>query len=93
MSIHSTRRHLLGALGAGGLALGAAACGSSDPFEEDGGSGAAGSDGGGEGSAFASFSMGAPRPRVHAPAANACAPHRRRSRSGRRPRRSHGDRA
>ena len=49
MSIHSTRRHLLGALGAGGLALGAAACGSSDPFEEeDGGSGAAGSDGGGE---------------------------------------------
>ena len=49
MSIHSTRRHLLGALGAGGLALGAAACGSSDPFEEeDGGSGATGSDGGGE---------------------------------------------
>ena len=48
MSIHSTRRHLLGALGASGLALGAAACGSSDPFEEDGGSGAAGSDGGGE---------------------------------------------
>ncbi|WP_341853856.1 ABC transporter substrate-binding protein [Brachybacterium sp. GPGPB12] len=48
MSIHSTRRHLLGALGAGGLALGAAACGGSDPFEEDGGSGAAGSDGGGE---------------------------------------------
>lgn len=48
MSIHSTRRHLLGALGAGGLALGAAACGSSAPFEEDGGSGAAGSDGGGE---------------------------------------------
>ncbi|GLI29900.1 MULTISPECIES: ABC transporter substrate-binding protein [Brachybacterium] len=49
MSIHSTRRHLLGALGAGGLALGAAACGSSDPFEEEGGSsGAAGSDGGGE---------------------------------------------
>lgn len=52
MSIHSTRRHLLGALGAGGLALGAAACGSSDPFEEeDGGSGAAGSDGGGEAAA------------------------------------------
>ncbi len=49
MSIHSTRRHLLGALGAGGLALGAAACGSSDPFEEeDGGSGSAGSDSGGE---------------------------------------------
>ena len=49
MSIHSTRRHLLGALGAGGLAFGAAACGSSDPFEEeDGGSGDAGSDGGGE---------------------------------------------
>lgn len=52
MSIHSTRRHLLGALGAGGLALGAAACGSSDPFEEeDGGSGASGSDGGGEAAA------------------------------------------
>ena len=47
MSIHSTRRHLLGALGTGGLALGAAACGSSDPFEEEG-SGSAGSDGGGE---------------------------------------------
>ena len=48
MSIHSTRRHLLGALGTGGLALGPAACGSSDPFEEEG-SGSAGSDGGGEG--------------------------------------------
>ena len=31
MTIHSTRRHLLGALGVGGIALGAAACGSSDP--------------------------------------------------------------
>ena len=49
MSIHSTRRHLLGALGAGGLALGAAACGSSDPFEEGDGSGSGGSDGGGSG--------------------------------------------
>ena len=49
MSIHSTRRHLLGALGAGGLALGAAACGSSDPFEEgEDGTGSGGSDGGGE---------------------------------------------
>jgi osmoprotectant transport system substrate-binding protein len=47
MRIHSTRRHLLGALGAGGLALGAAACGSSDPFEEGEG-GAGGSDGGGD---------------------------------------------
>jgi len=49
MSIHSTRRHLLGALGAGGLALGAAACGSSDPFEEgEDGTGSGGSDDGGE---------------------------------------------
>lgn len=50
MSIHSTRRHLLAAFGAGGIALGAAACGSSDPFEEDGAEGGAGgSDGGGAG--------------------------------------------
>lgn len=47
MTIHSTRRHLLAAAGLGGLALGAAACGSSDPFEEGGGSGAGASDGGG----------------------------------------------
>ena len=57
MSIHSTRRHLLGVLGAGGLALGAAACGSSDPFEEEdgsgGGSGSGSSDGGGSGAAIA----------------------------------------
>ena len=50
MTTHSTRRRLLGMLGASGIALGAAACGSSDPFEEDqedseqGGAG--GSDGG-----------------------------------------------
>ncbi|AXK46392.1 ABC transporter substrate-binding protein [Brachybacterium saurashtrense] len=49
MSIHSTRRHLLGAVGAGSLALTAAACGSSDPFEEGDGSGSGGSDGGGAG--------------------------------------------
>ncbi|MGO1684584.1 MAG: ABC transporter substrate-binding protein, partial [Brachybacterium sp.] len=54
MTIHSTRRHLLGALGLGGVALGAAACGSSDPFEEgdgtgDGSGGGGGSDGGGAG--------------------------------------------
>ena len=50
MTHHSTRRHLLGALGLGGIALGAAACGSSDPFEEGdtGGTGGNGSDGGGE---------------------------------------------
>ena len=57
MSIHSTRRHLLGALGAGGLALGAAACGSADPFEEEDGSGgdsgSGSSDGGGSGAAIA----------------------------------------
>jgi osmoprotectant transport system substrate-binding protein len=57
MSIHSTRRHLLGVLGAGGLALGAAACGSSDPFEEEDGSGgdsgSGSSDGGGSGAAIA----------------------------------------
>lgn len=35
MTTHSTRRHLLGMLGVSGVALGAAACGSSDPFEED----------------------------------------------------------
>src|SRR5690625_7592283 len=58
MTTHSTRRHLLGMLGASGVALGAAACGSSDPFEEDqeeseqggsGGSDGGGRDGGGEG--------------------------------------------
>ena len=50
MSIHSTRRHLLGALGVGGVALGAAACGTSDPFAEGDGSGGDGaSDGGGSG--------------------------------------------
>lgn len=53
MTIHSTRRHLLGAFGIGGVALGAAACGSSDPFAEEDGAGgeggAAGSDGGGGG--------------------------------------------
>lgn len=47
MSIHSTRRHLLGALGLGGVALGAAACSSSDPFAEEGGDGGGSSDGGG----------------------------------------------
>lgn len=46
MTIHHTRRHLLGALGAGSLALGAAACGSSDPFEEGGQGEGGGSDGG-----------------------------------------------
>ncbi|MDN5600264.1 MAG: ABC transporter substrate-binding protein [Brachybacterium sp.] len=46
MTIHSTRRHLLGALGAGSLALGAAACGSSDPFSEEEAEGGGGSDGG-----------------------------------------------
>ncbi|MDN5819892.1 MAG: ABC transporter substrate-binding protein [Brachybacterium sp.] len=46
MTIHSTRRHLLGALGAGSLALGAAACGSSDPFDEGGEEGGGASDGG-----------------------------------------------
>lgn len=49
MSIHSTRRHLFGVVGAGSLALTAAACGSSDPFEEGDGSGSGGSDGGGSG--------------------------------------------
>ena len=48
MTIHHTRRHLLGALGAGSLALGAAACGSSDPFAEEDGQGEGGSDGGGD---------------------------------------------
>jgi osmoprotectant transport system substrate-binding protein len=48
MTIHSTRRRLLGALGIGGVALGAAACGGSDPFEEEGTGGeGGGSDGGG----------------------------------------------
>ena len=48
MTVHSTRRHLLGALGASGLVLGAAACGSSDPFADgDSGAGGGGSDGGG----------------------------------------------
>ena len=47
MSIHSTRRHLLGALGLGGVALGAAACSSSDPFAEEDGAGGGSSDGGG----------------------------------------------
>ena len=53
MTTRSTRRTLLGLLGAGGVAVGAAACSSSDPFEEDspqggdGGSGNGGSDGGG----------------------------------------------
>jgi osmoprotectant transport system substrate-binding protein len=46
MRIPSTRRQLLGAIGVGGVALGAAACSSSDPFAEEGGSGGA-SDGGG----------------------------------------------
>ncbi|WP_193103685.1 ABC transporter substrate-binding protein [Brachybacterium sp. FME24] len=49
MRIHSSRRHLLGAIGIGGVALGAAACGASDPFEEGGdtgGEGGSGSDGG-----------------------------------------------
>ncbi|WP_394213957.1 ABC transporter substrate-binding protein [Brachybacterium vulturis] len=46
MTVHSTRRHLLGALGAGSLALGAAACGSSDPFDEGGEAGGGASDGG-----------------------------------------------
>ena len=47
MTVHHTRRHLLGVLGAGSLALGAAACGSSDPFEEeDGGASDGGSDAG-----------------------------------------------
>ena len=58
MTTHSTRRHLLGMFGVGGVTLGAAACGSSDPFEEDqddaeqgGGDDGSddGSDGGGEG--------------------------------------------
>ena len=52
MTIHSTRRHLLGALGLGGVALGAAACGSSDPFEEgdtDGGTDGGNGEGGGAG--------------------------------------------
>lgn len=54
MTIHSTRRHLLGAFGIGGVALGAAACGSSDPFAEEDGTGGegggsdSGSDGGGD---------------------------------------------
>ncbi|PZP13954.1 MAG: glycine/betaine ABC transporter [Brachybacterium faecium] len=52
MTIRSTRRTLLGLLGAGGVAAGAAACSSSDPFEEDtpqggDGGGSGGSDGGG----------------------------------------------
>ncbi|MBB5833186.1 ABC transporter substrate-binding protein [Brachybacterium aquaticum] len=47
MSTQSTRRHILGALGAGGLALGAAACGSSDPFEDENGSGGSGEGSGG----------------------------------------------
>ncbi|GAA1312907.1 ABC transporter substrate-binding protein [Brachybacterium tyrofermentans] len=47
MSIHSTRRHLLGALCLGGVALGAAACSSSDPFAEEDGAGGGSSDGGG----------------------------------------------
>lgn len=50
MTIHSTRRHLLGALGLGGVALGAAACGSSDPFEEGDGTGDSGGNGDGSGS-------------------------------------------
>lgn len=58
-TLPTTRRHLLGALGTGGLLLGAAACGSSDPFAEengttggtdgDGGTGDGASDGGGAG--------------------------------------------
>ena len=53
MTTRSTRRTLLGLLGAGGVAVGAAACSSSDPFEGDspqggdGDSGNGGSDGGG----------------------------------------------
>ena len=54
MTIHSTRRHLLAAIGAGGVTLGAAACGTSDPFEDgdgtaEGGNGSGGSDDGGSG--------------------------------------------
>lgn len=49
MSIHSTRRHLLGAIGVGGVALGAAACGTSDPFAEGEGSGGDGASDGGSG--------------------------------------------
>ncbi len=45
MTADRTRRHLLGLLGAGGVAIGAAACSSSDPFEEDTAP-AGGSDGG-----------------------------------------------
>ncbi|GAA1299010.1 ABC transporter substrate-binding protein [Brachybacterium alimentarium] len=47
MAIHSTRRHLLGAFGIGGVALGAAACSSEDPFAEGEGDGGSASDGGG----------------------------------------------
>lgn len=52
MTLHSTRRTLLGALGVSGIALGAAACGDSDPFEETdaegpGDGGAVGTSGGG----------------------------------------------
>lgn len=60
MTLHSTRRHLLGALGLGGVALGAAACGSSDPFAEGDGSGGQGgaSDGGSDGGGAASLAVG-----------------------------------
>ncbi|MGP9536438.1 ABC transporter substrate-binding protein [Brachybacterium sp. AOP43-C2-M15] len=50
MTIHSTRRHLLGAAGLGGLALGLAACGNDDPFEEEDGGGEGGGGSGGDGS-------------------------------------------
>lgn len=60
MTLHSTRRHLLGALGLGGIALGAAACGSSDPFAEGEGSGGEGgaSDGGSDGGGATSLAVG-----------------------------------
>ena len=61
MTIHSTRRHLLAAIGAGGIVLGTAACGTSDPFEDaddtggdgSGGSGASDDGSGGAGGAIA----------------------------------------
>ncbi|MGO3209849.1 MAG: ABC transporter substrate-binding protein, partial [Brachybacterium sp.] len=61
MTIHSTRRHLLGAFGIGGVALGAAACGSSDPFAEEdgtGGEGGASDSGSGEGGNGGTLAIG-----------------------------------